>query len=445
MTPHFYDTLARRNLAPPRPPGEDPLSFYACGITPYADAHVGHGRSFVVFDLMRKVLETAGYRVNIVRNITDIDDKIIAEAAARGENWHELSHGYAAKNRALMNLLGVTGYEEPHASDHIEDIIALSGRLMDQGHAYANPETGDVLFETSTFQGSDLVRHDSGNLGEYRVDARGKRDASDFVLWKLAKPGEPAWESPWGRGRPGWHVECSAMIDRRFDGRVDYHGGGVDLRFPHHQAEIMQSEAAHGHALAARWVHHGAVRDGMGRKMSKSLGNTVGLEHAIHAAEALRPGWGGAIVRLALLSARWTRPLDWHERILEQAAGHLDRWQQAAAGAEDGQGDREDNEVQSALYDNLNTPLAISRLHALSGLAIDGDTHAATIVKHSLALLGLGNLPTAQPNAHQEQIDQLIQKRDALRADRRWQEADGIRDQLAQLGWVARDKAATRP
>lgn len=441
VQPRFYDTHARTPLPPPDTQGR-PLSFYACGITPYAATHIGHGRSYVVFDLMTRVLRDAGHAVELVRNITDVDDKIIAAAAAGGQDWHVLAHGHARHNTHLLGRLGAVGHEEPSASDHIQDIIALGVRLQERGHAYINPETGDLLFEVATFRGTDLVRHQVQDLAEHRVDARGKRDPADFVLWKPAKPGEPSWPSPWGQGRPGWHAECSAMIDRRFGGRVDYHGGGVDLRFPHHQAEIMQSEAAHGHPLASRWVHHGSVRDGQGRKMSKSLGNTVGLEQALDEAEHLAPGQGGDVVRLALLSALWTRPLDWHDRILGLAAQHLDRWQQAAVrAAGDGQG----MAVREALYDNLNTPLAISRLHGLAGQALEGDLHAANEVRKGLELLGLASQPVPRINPHQDRIDELVARREALRAQKRWQEADQLREELAQLGYTVRDGVVRKP
>lgn len=440
VQPRFYDTHARALLTPPDTQGR-PISFYACGITPYAATHIGHGRSYVVFDLMAGVLRHAGHTVELVRNITDVDDKIIAAAAASGQDWRSLAHGHARHNTDLLGRLGAQGHEEPAASDHILDIIALGTRLQERGHAYINLETGDLLFEVATFHGTDLVRHQVQDLVEHRVDSRGKRDPADFVLWKPAKPGEPSWPSPWGQGRPGWHAECSAMIDRRFGGRVDYHGGGVDLRFPHHQAEIMQSEAAHGHPLAARWVHHGSVRDGLGRKMSKSLGNTVSLESALDEAEQLAPGQGGDVVRLALLSALWTRPLDWHDRILGRAAQHLDRWQRAAARATAGGGET----VREALYDNLNTPLAISRMHGLASQAMEGNLTAAHEVKAGLELLGLVAQPVFKANPHQARIEELIAQREALRAEKRWQEADQLREDLARLGHAVRDGGVRKP
>ena len=299
------------------------MSFYACDITPYAPAHIGHARSFVVFDLFRQVLRDAGHTVDLVRNVTDIDDKILAAAHEQGVHWKTLAHRNAARNRTELARLGVTDFEEPAASDHIDAIQALVGRLMVQGHAYVGT-TGDVLFEVSTFPASALMPHDPEDLLAHaagRVSHEGKRSPLDFVLWKRAKPGEPAWPSPWGEGRPGWHIECSAMIEQRFGTTLDYHGGGTDLRFPHHQAELFQSEAAFQRPLARRWVHHGSVRDGQGKKMSKSLGNTVVLADALDRADTVVPGAGGAVLRLALLAGLWTKPLDWSRRASTWSGG----------------------------------------------------------------------------------------------------------------------------
>ena len=355
--PVFTDSIARKALAPPRAPHEGPISFYACGITPYAPAHIGHARSFVVFDLMRQVLRDHGFEVALVRNVTDIDDKIIQAAQAEGRDWKEFSHAHAASNRHSLARLGVVDYEEPHASEHIEEIQSLIQRLLDKGHAYVSA-TGDVLFEVGSFRGAALMPHQAEDLlvggNNDRVDHSGKRSPADFVLWKPAKEGEPSWASPWGEGRPGWHIECSAMVEKRFGGTLDYHGGGTDLRFPHHQAEIQQSEAAFSRPLAHRWVHHGSVRDQYGKKMSKSLGNYVELTQALDQAEGLLPGAGGAVLRLALLSALWTKPLDWSDDLLRQSADALMSWSQGAGDATpDG---TQAGTIREALADNLNTP-----------------------------------------------------------------------------------------
>ena len=456
--PRFTDSLSRSVLSPPVQPGERPLSFYACGITPYASAHIGHARSFVVFDAMAHALRRAGYQVELVRNITDIDDKILAAAAQSGEHWHALAHRFAARNRALFAQLGVEGYEEPSASEHVTDIVSLIERLLAKGHAYLNPQTQDVLFEVASFQGAALMPHQAEDLlnhGAHRVDHEGKRSPLDFVLWKSAKPGEPSWESPWGQGRPGWHIECSAMIERRFGTTVDYHGGGTDLRFPHHQAEIQQSEAAYDRPLAHRWVHHGSVRDRNGRKMSKSLGNYVTLEEALEQSEALLPGAGGYVLRLALLSSLWTKPLDWRAEVLEQSAQHLKAWSLVAGAQEPAPEQAE--AVEAALADNLNTPQAFAEIHALADRAQRGDPQAAAGVAAALDMFGVPRAVVlalaAQEAAVPEDIQQLLEQRQHWRQLKDWGQADRVRDELASRGYRVEDgpqgpllkRSASRP
>ena len=443
LSPRLTDSLARSLLAPPVAPGERPVSFYACGITPYAPAHIGHARSFVVFDAMAQMLRRAGYEVDLVRNITDIDDKILAAAKAQGEDWHAFAHRHAAANRELLAQVGVEGFEEPSASEHVPAIVDLVERLVAKGHAYVNPESGDVLFEVGSFEGSALMPHQAEALlehGAHRVNHTGKRSPLDFVLWKSAKPGEPYWPSPWGNGRPGWHIECSAMIEARFGTTVDYHGGGTDLRFPHHQAEIQQSEAAYGRPLAHRWVHHGSVRDAHGKKMSKSLGNYVTLEDGLRDAEGLLPGAGGSVLRLALLSALWTKPLDWSPALLAQAASHLSAWAQAAGNALPDESAAAP--VLEALADNLNTPEAFRALHGLARQASQGDELAAGGVAAALEALGV---PAARyhPLLKQAEISSevlaLVNAREQFRQARDWANADVARQQLEALGFSVKD------
>lgn len=440
----FQDSLSRQSLAVPHDT-TTPISFYACGITPYSDAHIGHARSFVVFDLMRRVLEHDGYTVNLVRNITDVDDKIIAHAAAQNRHWKELAHSFAAQNRQLMSELNVGEYEEPAASEHIPDIIDLVERLIVKGHAYVG-ENGDVLYSVKSFQGAALMPHDLDDLGHNgaRVQHEGKRDNHDFVLWKGAKPNEPSWPSPWGNGRPGWHIECSAMIEKRFGATVDYHGGGTDLRFPHHQAEIQQSEAAYDRPLAHRWVHHGSVRDGKGRKMSKSLGNVVLLKDALAEAEALTPGAGGAVLRHALLSALWTKPLDfWPATTLKTSASHLTQWSKVAQ-----QGtitEQFAERLNAPLRDNLNTPKFFAVLHELSAEAKRGSKEAAAAVYEGLLRLGVSHDAIAALKYEEvietpQHIQELLNERELHRSNRNFAQADVVRAQLKELGWDVQDK-----
>lgn len=440
----FQDSLSRQLLAVPHDT-TTPISFYACGITPYSDAHIGHARSFVVFDLMRRVLEHEGYTVNLVRNITDVDDKIIAHAAAQNRHWKELAHFFAAQNRQLMSELNAGGYEEPAASEHIPDIIDLVERLIAKGHAYVGAN-GDVLYSVKSFQGAPLMPHDLDDLGQNgaRVQHEGKRDNHDFVLWKGAKPNEPSWPSPWGNGRPGWHIECSAMIEKRFGATIDYHGGGTDLRFPHHQAEIQQSEAAYDRPLAHRWVHHGSVRDGRGRKMSKSLGNVVLLKDALDEAEKLAPGAGGAVLRHALLSALWTKPLDfWPATTLKTSVSHLTQWSKAA---QKGTVSAQMNERLTApLRENLNTPKFFALLHELSAEAKRGSQEAASAVYEGLIRLGVTETAIAALQYEQvvetpAHIQQLLEQREMHRHNRDFAQADLVRAQLKDLGWDVQDK-----
>lgn len=440
----FQDSLSRQLLAVPHDT-TTPISFYACGITPYSDAHIGHARSFVVFDLMRRVLEHDGYTVHLVRNITDVDDKIIAVAAAQNRHWKELAHSFAAQNRQLMSELNAGVYEEPAASEHIPDIIDLVERLIAKGHAYVG-DNGDVLYSVKSFQGAPLMPHDLEDLGHTgaRVQHEGKRDNHDFVLWKGAKPNEPSWPSPWGDGRPGWHIECSAMIEKRFGATIDYHGGGTDLRFPHHQAEIQQSEAAYDRPLAHRWVHHGSVRDGRGRKMSKSLGNVVLLKDALDEAERLAPGAGGAVLRHALLSALWTKPLDfWPATTLKTSVSHLTQWSKAAQkGTVSAQMNKR---LTAPLRENLNTPKFFALLHELSAEAKRGSKDAAAAVYEGLVRLGVAETAIAALQYEQiietpAHIQQLLEQREMHRHNRDFAQADMVRDKLKALGWDVQDK-----
>ena len=441
--PVLYDSLLKADLPPPFSK-DVPVSFYACGITPYAPAHLGHARSFVVFDFMARWLTEQGYRVRLIRNVTDIDDKIIKAAQEKGVNWHTFSHQQASVNRQWMTRLGVLDYEEPYASDYIAEIQDLIQKLLDKQHAYVSDVTGDVLFDVSSFAGAALMPHKEGSLlSENRVSAEGKRSAQDFVLWKPAKPDEPSWNSPWGLGRPGWHIECSAMIQSLLGDTVHYHGGGVDLKFPHHQAEIQQSEAAYDRPLAHRWVHHGSVRDKDGKKMSKSLGNYVELEDAWKDAELIAPGWGGVIVRFALLSSLWTRPLDWDGRLLKTAWSNVQTWMKASRTSK---AEPElASELIEVLNDNLNTPKAFAILHQWAQQTEAGTHDYSGAIRYGLEVLGITQADVERfnnPMVQQwsDEVLGLVEKRKALRLQKQWQQADEIRDTLRQLGYEVKDR-----
>lgn len=446
MSIQLQDSLQRALLAPPSAPGQE-LAFYACGITPYSPSHIGHARSFVVFDLMRRVLEQSGWSVALVRNVTDIDDKIIEAARSAGVHWKTLSWDMHARNEREMAQLLATGHETPKASEYIPEMHDLIGRLHAKGMAYQAP-SGDMLFRSSAFQGARLMPHDPESLGapeHARVSSEGKESPADFVLWKGSKPDEPSWDSPWGAGRPGWHLECSAMIESRFGRTLDYHGGGTDLRFPHHQAEIQQSEGAYDRPLAHRWVHHGSVRDVDGRKMSKSLGNVVVLADALDEANVLAPGAGGVVLRMALLDALWTKPLDWDPAAPARWTARLQEWATLARFG----GEVPASTVREALASNLNTPRAFAELSALARLARHGDEAAQFKLADGLGMLGLDEevlapLKTLPPKASAE-VEALLAAREVAREQRDWAASDRLRAELQELGWQVQDKKAPKP
>lgn len=423
------------------------VSIYACGITPYSSAHVGHARTYVVFDLLAKTLRGLGHRVSLARNITDIDDKIIAAAVREGVHWSEISERYSAENRALMLATGVEVPLEPKASEHLPAIFELIGKLQVLGLAYL-AESGDVLYRVSAFQpeGGLLARHGEGALrsqqGQSRVATEGKEDARDFALWKRVAAHEPGFESPWGWGRPGWHVECSAMIGALYGGSVTIHGGGVDLKFPHHQAEIMQSEPVYRRPLADIWMHNGSVLSD-GQKMSKSLGNYVTWAEALEQADRLAPGQGGSLLRLSLLQAHWQKPLDWSESLLQATATELKSLTRgltsvSVAGAER---ERLVAAFLGQLKANLNMPAAMVWLRAR---ARAGDAKQLAV---ALDFLGIdvqawANLQEQAAPVDSDLFAQLTAQREEARRNKDWARADALREQLLALGVIPSDQKA---
>lgn len=414
------------------------VSIYACGITPYSSAHVGHARTYVVFDLLKRVLDSQGHETTLVRNVTDIDDKIIAAAKKEGVSWDALAERYAAENRALMLETGLPVPMEPYASKYLEEIFDLVQALILKGFAYVAP-TGDVLYRVSMFKGQLLMPHKDGALlseqGVARVNGDGKEDLRDFVLWKQTPATEPGFDSPWGWGRPGWHIECSAMISKIFGGSVTIHGGGVDLKFPHHQAEIMQSEPIFGRPLADIWMHNGSVTSD-GQKMSKSLGNFVTWRKALDTAEALVPGLGPELLRMALLQAHWQKPLDWSDKLLHTTKADL---LQLTRGLDTLKPD-DGKELRWELNANLNTPGAFVWLRA------QHKAKRLKVVAGGLEFLGVS---TARWAAFKDapavsaltpaQIQDLEARRVQARADKNWPLADSLRAQLQAHGVEVQD------
>jgi cysteinyl-tRNA synthetase len=438
------------------------VRMYVCGITVYDHIHVGHARSQVAFDVARRWLVACGFRVTYVRNNTDIDDKILARSRERGEPFEALTARYIASMDEDFTALGLEVPDhEPRATGYMPEIIAMIGKLVDRGFAYVGAD-GDVFYAVAKFP--EYGRLSGKRLEDLRAGARvevdeAKRDPLDFVLWKRAKPGEPCWDSPWGMGRPGWHIECSAMAVALLGGEFDIHGGGMDLKFPHHENEIAQACAACDSRFARLWMHNGFLRID-DEKMSKSLGN-------FHTVREVLPRLRPEVMRAFLLSAHYRAPLNYTDDNLRQADAALQRLYLAlrevepAATVERGDVSRE---FAEAMDDDFNTPGAIAALQngarALN-VAKAGGEHAkaraiAAELRHLGAHLGLlGRAPEewlATPSAlagggsaaggpDEVEIERRIAARLDARRRREFAEADRIRDELAAVGIILEDAA----
>ena len=444
----LYNTLGRRK-EPFQPLDPGNVRVYVCGPTVYDFAHIGNARPVIVFDVLYRLLRQiyGASHVRYVRNITDVDDKINAAAKARKESIRALTERTAKAFHEDVAALGCLPPDvEPRATEHIPQMIAMIERLIGQGHAYA--AESHVLFAVASDPQYGKLSHRNRDemIAGARVEiAPYKRDPADFVLWKPSPADLPGWDSPWGRGRPGWHIECSAMIERLLGETIDIHGGGNDLIFPHHENELAQSRCAHGGKVLARyWLHNGMLNLG-GEKMAKSLGNFVTVDDMLARAP-------GEAIRFYMLTAHYRQPLDWTEEGLRAARGVLDRFYLALRRVADRDAVLAEppQSVMAALEDDLNTPLAISHLHGLVGdlnKAEDPAAQAAlkTALLSSGALLGLFQqdperwLPGAEAAAGDAEIDARIAARTAARGARRFAEADRIRDELLAAGIVLED------
>jgi cysteinyl-tRNA synthetase len=403
---------------------------YVCGPTVYDFPHIGNLRSNVIYDVLARLLRHLYPRVTYVRNITDVDDKINARAAEAGVPIEVITAQTAADFQADMRAIGnVPPDEEPRATDHIADMIHLIGRLIDGGHAYA--AEGHVLFSVASFAqyGALSGRDPEELLAGARVEvAPYKRDAGDFVLWKPSSDTQPGWDSPWGRGRPGWHIECSAMSWRYLGETFDIHGGGTDLVFPHHENERAQSLCAFpGSQFARYWLHNGMLRVN-GEKMSKSLGNFFTLRDVLARAPA-------EAVRLLLLRARYSAVLDFSDSALAEAREEMDRFYRALERAAPADMPVHDT-VLAALCDDLNTPAAIAELHVFASAAMAGDRKAAGSLAAGASLLGLlRETPQSWFQGEGDaRIDQAVNDRIAARRARDFARADAIRAALEAEG-----------
>ena len=422
----LHDTLAREKR-PFVPQNEKRITMYVCGPTVYGRAHIGNARPAVVFDTLARLIRPQYGQNSLVyaRNVTDVDDKIIAAAEKEGVDPSVITERFERIYLEDMGALGVQPPDiAPHATQEIAGMVAMIERLIDRGFAYS--ADGHVLFNVPSHGDyGELSRRDrDAMLAGARVEvAPYKRDPADFILWKPSPSEVVGWDSPWGRGRPGWHIECSAMIEAHLGETIDIHGGGLDLIFPHHENEIAQSRCAHGGIPLARyWVHNGFVDMGT-EKMSKSIGNVVTV------GELLDQGHRGEVLRLALLSAHYRQPLAWTEALVAQSKTVLDRLYRAAGGAEPGEPDAE---VIAALADDLNTPLALARLGAIED--------AATL-RASAQLIGLLAESGEQwfRGDGDERVESLIAARTEAKARRDFAEADRIREELKAGGIVLED------
>lgn len=445
----LYNTATRARMAfDPLEPGH--VRMYVCGPTVYDRAHIGNARAVVVFDVLARLLRRLYPRVTYVRNITDVDDKINAAAAARGISIRTLTDETEALFQADMAALGALPPDvEPRVTDTIDGIIGMIARLIDKGHAYE--ADGHVLFATASMPdyGALSGRSTDELIAGARVEvAPYKRAATDFVLWKPSTPELPGWESPWGRGRPGWHIECSAMAERHLGETIDIHGGGVDLVFPHHENELAQSVCAHdGRPFARFWLHNGMLTVD-GEKMSKSLGNFITVGDALEKAP-------GEVIRLMMLQTHYRQPLDWRTEGVAEAKATLDRFYLAlrrVAAVEPGD-EGMPAALREALEDDLNTPLALTHLHDLvTDLNKATDPYLQAVRKSQIldagAVLGLlGRDPEAWlkggDNALALEIERLIAERLAARKAKDFAAADRIRDELLARGILLEDAAGT--
>ena len=462
----LYNTLTQKKeeLVPY---SENKIKMYVCGPTVYSSAHLGHARAAVTFDVIERFLSHIGYEVTYVRNFTDIDDKIINKANETGVPAQEISEKYIQEYKEDMASIGVKPPTiQPKVTEHVPEIIEMIGRIIDNGHAYQSG--GDVFFSVKKFNGyGKLSRRDPDDMmAGTRIDINEKKeDPLDFALWKGAKPGEPFWESPWGNGRPGWHIECSLMSTKYLGESFDIHGGGKDLIFPHHENEIAQSEAATGKPFAKYWIHNGLIQINR-EKMSKSIGNILNVREAVSM-------WSKEAIRLFFLSHQYLNPADFSDTTMNEAEAALERLYITLKRANDlkKDGNGEDKQLAASvetfkerwiktMCDDFNTADALGSLFELTraiNRSLDSVGWTPTLqtaleeINHFGSTLGILEY---QPDEYlqglklektsgitEEEIQELIKERNSAREEKNWARADGIRDELDDKGIVLEDKA----
>tara|TARA_B100000965_G_scaffold193480_1_gene161518 strand:- start:1193 stop:2542 length:1350 start_codon:yes stop_codon:yes gene_type:complete len=416
------------------------ISLYACGPTVYDNPHVGNARSLVVFDVLFRILrEIYGSNVNYIRNITDVDDKIIEASKKNKKNINEITKEVTKvfhENCKSLNCLTPT--VEPKATDHIKEMIEMTSSLISKGFAYENK--GHVYFAVNSFK--DYGKLSNKNLDELKAGSRVeisnlKKNPLDFVLWKPSENIDPGWDSPWGKGRPGWHLECSVMSEKYLGKNFDIHGGGLDLIFPHHENEIAQSCSNNStKSFANYWVHNGFVTFNK-EKMSKSLGNIVTISDAVKQ-------YSGQVVRLALLSAHYSQPLDWNNELLQNQKNTIDKWYNLYEETKD------ENilDISETLLDDLNTPGFIAKIHELYKTANNGDKKSKSLFNNACKLIGLfninkekwENLKKSNVKVSDEYISKKIAERTKAKKNKNFALADKIRRDLLEQGIVIEDQ-----
>ncbi len=482
MTIRVYNTFTQKKeeFVPLQ---EGKVTMYVCGVTVYDHAHIGHARAAVIFDVIYRYLKSRGYEVIYIRNFTDVDDKIINRANEEGKAWDEIARTFIMDyTEDMQSLLVEPPTHEPLATEHIDEMIALVSQLIDQGHAYE--VDGDVYFSVKTF--AEYGTLSKKNIDEQMAGARvekdeRKRDPRDFALWKKSKPNEPSWPSPWGAGRPGWHIECSAMSQKYCGGALDIHGGGQDLIFPHHENERAQSEAATGKSFVRYWIHNGFVNINS-EKMSKSLGNIFTIKDILKE-------YDPEVVRLFLLSHHYRSPVDFSPETINEAARGIDRIYAALGEIDDIIGNGEvvpvdegalsalekevyeevkavPHEFQKAMDDDFNTAQCIGGIyHAVRAInrfmtdkAFENAGQARAILAEARnhftligGVLGLMQTPAADHleivknkklvalKITVQEIERLLEERTQARKEKNWARADEIRDRLMRKGIILKD------
>ena len=447
----IYNSLTRRKEKfQPIDPGK--VRMYVCGITVYDYCHIGHARMILVFDMIVRYLRFRGYEVNYVRNITDIDDKIINRSRESGEPFNELTGRFIqAMNEDFEALNVLVPDSEPRATDHIEQIIVMIDRLLENGYAY-RAGNGDIFYDVSAF--GDYGKLSGKNVEELRAGIRvdvqeEKADPVDFALWKAEKPGEPAWGSPWGRGRPGWHIECSAMSTHCLGDDFDIHGGGQDLRFPHHENEIAQSCGAGSRTFVNTWIHNGFVRVD-DEKMSKSLGNFFTIREVM---ERYLP----EVIRFFILSSHYRSPLNYSDGHLDEARAGLTRLYTSIRDIDPGDGELEPSyrqRFEQVMDDDFNTRAAVTLFHEIAGeinrLEDKASERAARLARTLVRLGGVLGIMQMAPgqflhaaagngDISTDDINRLIEERAQAKAARNYAEADRIRERLTGQDIILED------